>query len=169
MWQLLTMPMTRSTYQSPYTDPHSYTRCSVVTTLHYNDGHITPVDTNKYLFDNPAYPGQLQLQWDYGTFDDFFIVRTQVIYDDSGKNVVVVNDEQPLYVQVSNPCLVANGGAVVPKSIADINYWIKDSTDSTSVTYFHDYPTDRDGGNNYLYTNGNNLCGSKSYEIVMAD
>ena len=169
MWQLLTISMTRSTYVSPYTDPHSYTRCTVVTTLHYNDAHTTSVDSSKYQFDSTSYPTQLEIQWDYGTFDDFFIVRTQVIYDSGGKNVVVVNDEQPLYVQVSNPCLVANGGAVVPKAISDIDYWIKDSTDSTSVTYFHDYPTDRDGGQTYLYTNGNDLCGSKSYEIVMAD
>jgi len=65
--------------------------------------------------------------------------------------------------------LVANGGAVVPDAIADIEYWIKDSTASRQVPYFHDYPTDRDGGQTYLYTNGNDLCGSKSYEIVMVD
>ena len=73
-------------------------------------------------------------------------MRIQVIYDQSGKNVVVVEDEQPLFVKVSNPCLYPNGGAVVPDSIADIEYWIKDGTFSRSVPYFHDYPTDRDGG-----------------------
>ena len=82
---------------------------------------------------------------------------------------MVVDDEQPVYVQVNNPCIVANGGAIVPKPIPDMEYWIKDSTFQDSISYFHDYPTDRDGGQTYLYTNGNDLCGSKSYEIVMAD
>ena len=57
-----------------------------------------------------------------------------------------MEDEQPLYVKVSNPCVIPNGGAVVPDSIADIEYWIKDSKLQRSVPYFHDYPTDRDGG-----------------------
>ena len=56
MWQLLTISMTRSSYVSPYTDPHSYTRCTVMTTLHYNDAHKTQVDTSKYLFDSTSYP-----------------------------------------------------------------------------------------------------------------
>lgn len=56
MWQLLTISMARSSYLSPYTDPHSYHRCEVKTTLHYNDAHKTQVDTSKYLFDSTSYP-----------------------------------------------------------------------------------------------------------------
>ena len=39
----------------------------------------------------------------------------------------------------------------------------------TTVHYFADAPSTRDAGNTYLYTNGNNLCGAKTYEIMMAD
>ena len=80
-----------------------------------------------------------------------------------------------MYVTISNPCIVASGGAITPASITALNYWIKDSTlfgesyDYRSVPYFADAPTTADGGNTYLYANGNNLCGSKSYEIVDAD
>lgn len=37
MWKLLTIPMTTTTYTSGANDPNSYHRCSVYTTLHYND------------------------------------------------------------------------------------------------------------------------------------
>ena len=55
MWQLLDIPVTKSTYDSPYTDPHSYTRCDVKTTLHYNDVHLTPVSTAKWVVDSSSY------------------------------------------------------------------------------------------------------------------
>ena len=48
-------------------------------------------------------------------------------------------------------------------------YWIKDSLQSNSVAYFDDDPSLRDAGNTYIYTNGADLCGPKSYEIVMVD
>lgn len=159
MWQMLTITMQSTTYMSNANDPHSYHRCNVYTTLHYSDSQLTPVSTTHHRFDNnlntedQVYSTKLKIQWDYGPFDGFFVVRKQVIYDVSGKNIVVNTDEQRVYVKVSNPCLVANGGAIVPKAISDINYWIKDSTSSTGVTTFHDYPTDRDGGQTYLFTN----------------
>lgn len=145
MWQRLDIPVTTTTYISPYTDPHSYTRCTVTHTLHYNDEQLTPVDTQKYTFYNSAYSTQLSIQWNYGTFDDFFVVVVKVAYDSGGKNVEVVKDVGIVYVKVSNPCLVTAGGAITPKTINDIQYWIKDSQSSTSVTYFADYPTTRDG------------------------
>lgn len=40
---------------------------------------------------------------------------------------------------------------------------------TTTLTLFADAPTTRDGGQTYLYTNGGDLCGSKSYAIVMED
>ena len=70
---------------------------------------------------------------------------------------------------VSNPCLQTGGAAITAKTISDINYWIKAIKHTTTLTLFNDAPTTRDGSKTYLYANGDNLCGSKSYEIVMAD
>ena len=70
---------------------------------------------------------------------------------------------------VSNPCLQTSGAAITAKTISDINYWIKAAKLTTTLTPFADAPTTRDGSKTYLYANGDNLCGSKSYEIVMAD
>ena len=70
---------------------------------------------------------------------------------------------------VSNPCLKTSGAAINAQAITDIDYWIKATKSITALDAFTDAPTTRDGGQTYLYTNGGNLCGSKSYEIVMAD
>ena len=94
MWQRLDIPVTMTTYGSPFPTPHSYVRCDIKTTLHYNDVHTTPVDTAKWVVDSASAPTQLSIQWDYAyTFDDFFILRIQVIYHDGVKDIVVVNDE----------------------------------------------------------------------------
>ena len=62
----------------------------------------------------------MSIQWDYGTFDDAFVIAIKVTYDVGGKEEVVVNDEGLAYVKISNPCLVAAGGAITPKAISDI-------------------------------------------------
>lgn len=80
-----------------------------------------------------------------------------------------MRDEGFVYVKVSNPCLVTDGGAITPQAITSIDYWIKDAISTTTLTIFADAPTTRDGSQTYLYANGDNLCGPKSYEIVMVD
>ena len=176
MWQRLDIPMTATTYNSPYSSPTTYSRCSVVYTLHYNNADRTPVTSTKYLFNTVATPSvasntptQLSLQWNDGTFNDYFVVRSQVKYTRTGVDVVVSQNEAFVYVTVSNPCLITNGAAITPQIIPDINYWIKATKSTTTLNLFADAPTTRDGNKTYLYLNGGNLCGSKSYEIVMAD
>ena len=48
MWQLLTVPMTSTTYASPYSSPLSYSRCTITHTLHYNDALKSDVPSSKY-------------------------------------------------------------------------------------------------------------------------
>ena len=167
MWQLLTVPMTSTTFTSPYTAPLTYSRCTITHTLHYNDSLKSAVPSAKYQFNSSTAATELKIQWDTGVMEDYFVVRVQLIY--SRTSEVILTDEAPLYVTVSNPCLVSSGGAITAATIGDINYWIKASMSYTTVNYFADAPSTRDAGQTYLYTNGNNLCGSKSYEIVMAD
>ena len=97
MWQRLNIPMTVTSYNSPYDSPRSYSRCSVVYTLHYNNKDRTAVTNTKYRFNTVAAPGledsstpnQLSLQWNDGTFKDYFVVRSRVLYTKSGVSVVV--------------------------------------------------------------------------------
>jgi hypothetical protein len=93
-------------------------------------------------------------------------VQVKVLYNGAETHLL---NEGFLYVTISDPCLVASGGAITAQSITDINYWIKDSLSTTTLTTFLDAPTTRDGGQTHLYLNGGDLCGSKTYEIVMAD
>lgn len=164
--------MTSTTYKAAWADPDTYQNCEVTHTLHYSNGDRTTVDLSSqqtYLFDDGGTKTatQLSLQWNEGVFDDYFVVVIEVVY--TRTNEVVMRDEGFVYVKVSNPCLLGNGGAITAQSISDIDYWIKDATDTTTLTVFDDAPTTRDGLQTYLYTNGDNLCGPKTYEIVMAD
>ena len=59
MWQLLTVPMTTTTYTSPYTSPLTYSRCTIAHTLHYNDSLKSAVPTAKYLFNSYTAATQL--------------------------------------------------------------------------------------------------------------
>ena len=116
-------------------------------------------------------------------FRDYLIVKSQVIYNGPAGNEVIVEDEGKFYVQMTNPCLIKNGLAIKPYSIPDIVYWIKATKHTETVPLFEDYPTinhyDSVGNYfwngiwspeiHYLHRNVDNLCGSKSYEIVMAD
>ena len=61
-------------------------------------------------------------------------------------NEIIVVDEGPLYVTVSNPCLISSGGAITAASIVDIDYWIKATISYTTVNYFADAPSTRDAG-----------------------
>jgi len=54
-------------------------------------------------------------------------------------NVVVLTSEDKYYVKVSNPCLAAN--QVTPQAIADINYWVKDTAQTRTITPFQDATT----------------------------
>ena len=172
MWQRLDIPMTSTTYKAAWPTPDFYDRCKVTHTLHYSNGDRTPVDTTSqttYAFDDGGFrsANTLSLQWNDGVFDDYFVVRITVTYTRTSE--IVQQDEGFVYVKVSNPCLLANGAAITAQAITDINYWIKDNTDTTTLTVFADAPTTRDGLQSYLYANPDNLCGPKSYEILMAD
>ena len=78
-------------------------------------------------------------------------MQTKVTYARTGVSDVIVLDEGLVYVTITNPCVVASGGAITPNSISGINYWIKDSTlegegdNLRPVGYFADAPTTRDG------------------------
>ena len=53
MFQVLTIPMTATTYNSPYSDPWNtgnFDRCSVTTTLHYNTVDRIEVDSSTPLY-----------------------------------------------------------------------------------------------------------------------
>ena len=91
-------------------------------------------------------PDQLSIQWNAGTFNDYFVVRSRVIYTKSGVSVVVSQDEAFVYVTVSNPCLKSNGAAITAQTISDIDYWIKDPKFTRTLSLFADAPTTRDGG-----------------------
>ena len=61
MFQVLTIPMTATTYKSPYADPWNtanFDRCSVTTTLHYNSVDRIAVDasTPLYQFNSQSQP-----------------------------------------------------------------------------------------------------------------
>ena len=121
MWQRLDIPMTVTTYNSPYSSPTAYPRCSVVYTLHYNNADRTAVTSTKYLFTTVATPSlasdtptRLSLQWNEGTFKDYFVVRSQVKYTRAGVDVVVTQNEAFVYVTISNPCLKTDGAAITP-------------------------------------------------------
>ena len=80
-------------------------------------------------------------------------------------------DEAFVYVTITNPCTVS--GVINSQTISDISYSIKDSKNTRTVSLYTDSPSVRDGGkgtgNGYLHTNPANVCGAKSYAIVMAD
>jgi hypothetical protein len=59
-------------------------------------------------------PNQLSLQWNEGTFKDYFVVRSQVKYIRAGVDVVVTQNEAFVYVTISNPCLKTDGAAITP-------------------------------------------------------
>ena len=59
LWQVLTVPMTSTTYASPYTSPLSYSRCTITHTLHYNDALKSEVPSAKYLFNSGTSATQL--------------------------------------------------------------------------------------------------------------
>lgn len=102
-------------------------------------------------------------------------MQTKVTYSRTGVSDVIVLDEGFVYVTITNPCIVASGGAITANAISGIDYWIKDAKlegeggNYRVVSYFADAPTTRDGSQTYLYTNGGNLCGPKTIEIVDAD
>ena len=170
------------------------------TTLHFSNGDRTQVDTSKptYTFDSTTAPSKLAMQFTnlpnnnilYGKdandkqiiFNDYLIVRIQVVYTGAAGTAddeIIVQDEGHFYLQVTDPCIMPDGGAVTPRTIPDIEYWVKDALYSEPVTLFLDAPTTahwttpagqaRGITENYLYTNSDHLCGPKSYEIVMAD
>ena len=66
--------MTATTYNSPYSSPTTYSRCSVVYTLHFKNKERTAVTSSKYSFNSDK--TQLSLQWNSGTFNDYFVVRS---------------------------------------------------------------------------------------------
>lgn len=41
MWDRITIPVTMTTYAGSYSNPHSYNRCEVRTSLHFNDAMRT--------------------------------------------------------------------------------------------------------------------------------
>ena len=176
MFQVLTIPMTATTYNGPNTDPWNtanFDRCSVTTTLHYNTVDRIAVDasTPLYQFDSQSQATSLKIHWrsQDGTFADYFVIQTKVIYTRTSE--VIVLDEAFVYVTITNPCTVA--GVINSQTIADISYTIKDSTNTRTVSLYTDSPSVRDGskgtGNGYLHTNAADVCGAKSYAIVMAD
>ncbi len=75
MFDRIRISMTTTTYgptninaEYDYSDPRSYNRCEMRTTLHYGNGDRTEVDTSMptYKFDDVAlnsYPANLGIQW----------------------------------------------------------------------------------------------------------
>lgn len=176
MFQVLTIPMTATTYNGPNTDPWNtanFDRCSVTTTLHYNTVDRIAVDasTPLYQFDSQSQATSLKIHWrsQDGTFQDYFVIQTKVIYTRTSE--VIVLDEGFVYVTITNPCTVS--GVINSQTISDISYTIKDSQSTRTVSLYTDSPSVRDGskgtGHGYLHTNAADVCGAKSYAIVMAD
>ena len=164
--------MTRTTYTAPAntagstSDPNVFNRCEVRSSLHLNNADRSQLDASKpvYLFDSATKPTKLGMQFRpsdlpdnnilYGktsnkqiVFNDYLVVRIQVVYTGqagTADDEVVLQDEGFIYLQVTNPCIVENGGAVTPKAISDIEYWIKDTGAAQTthqVTLFNDNPT----------------------------
>lgn len=155
MWDRITIAMTATTYNAAHPTPNSYNRCSVQTTLHHSNGDRTQIDVSKptYLFDSTTAPTKLGMQWSpayipnnnilYGkdasstpkqiVLNDYLIVRIQVVYLGADNTLggtddeVILQNEGTFYLQVTDGCLKNNGAAVEPKSISNIEYWIKDS------------------------------------------
>lgn len=81
---MLTIPVTAGTLPADILSV-SIARCSVETTLRYNDADRNEIyPSSRYSFDDQEAPSQLQIQWDINTyndvvekeiFDDYFVVR----------------------------------------------------------------------------------------------
>ena len=130
MFQVLSIPMTATTFNGPNTDPWNtanFDRCSVTTTLHYNSVDRIAVDasTPLYQFNSQSQASELKIHWrsQDGVFQDYFVIQTKVIYTRTSE--VIVLDEGFVYVTITNPCTVA--GVINSQTIADISYTIKDS------------------------------------------
>lgn len=73
----------------------------------------------------------------------------------------ILIDEVEYWIYVTNPCLRTD--SITSQSIADLDYWIKDSALSVTFTDFEDWAS-----TTYSYS-GTDLCGEKSYTIYATD
>ena len=87
MWDRITIPITTTVYDTTYSDPNSYNRCEVRTTLHFNNADRTQVDTSlpSYMFDSTTAPTKLGMQW-----KPSMLREDNILYgnDSNGKQIV---------------------------------------------------------------------------------
>jgi len=143
LWDRISIGVTKTTYgpntgaTNDYSNPNSYNRCEVRTSLHWNNSDRTEVDKTKptYVFDSTTAPSKLAMQFTsvpasydnilYGkdasskqiVFNDYLVVRIQVWYKPTtaGKpEELIVQDEGFFYLQITNGCLKTDGKAVIP-------------------------------------------------------
>ena len=118
------------------------TACPVVYSVTDVDYDRTPIDSSIMVIDTTAAAPSYQVQAVFREVQTrFFIVRAVV--SNVNNSIVVLKSEAKYYVKVTNPCLLAN--QVIPQTLADIDYWIKDLASTQTISAFHDYTTDTYG------------------------
>ena len=98
--------------------------------------------------------------WTKGEVDTRFYYVSAVVYNMLEEEKIAI-DEVKYWIYVTNPCLRTD--IITDQSIADLDYWIKDSALSVTFTDYEDWAS-----TTYSYS-GSDLCGAKSYTIYATD
>ena len=99
-------------------------------------------------------------RWTDGEVSTRFYYLQAKVYNYLDTEQVAI-DEVEYWLEVTNPCLRTD--SITEQTIADLDYWIKDSAVSVTFTDFEDWAST-------AYSDaGTDLCGEKSYTIYHSD